>query len=241
MKRVVRCLSLALVLVAAPAEADEPPHQTEPENEPSLEIEPEPPEWGLEGPYRLDLFFAGGLGARVDDPPLFEPSSRAIPTVEGGLDLFLSRRLSLGLHYARLALASEDSGILVNGRVRIQRSVDALWFGLRADPLRSEVAAGYLRIGAALAWQHLDVAGAAWSPVTPAIQQPISCGGTALGFGIRAAVGADVILHHELRFLAEVGADNLRLTSDLVGGCGPGAGTATVVGLRAGFAYGLPL
>lgn len=200
-----------------------------------------PPSWGAEGPYRLDFFLAGGIGARLDDPPLFTASSRAVPMLEAGLDLFLSERLSFGLHYARLALAPEDSGVLPTGHVRLDRSVDLLWLGLRIDPLQSDAISGYLRLGPGLAWQHLDVRGLAWPAVTPGAQIPVSCGATALGFGIRAAAGVDVVLHDQLRFLAEAGADNLRLTSDVIGGCGPGAGTATVLGLRGGFAYGLPL
>jgi hypothetical protein len=223
-------LAVALALPSAAHAAD-----------PELDEEGRPPTWGVEGPYRLDVLLAGGIGVRLDDPPRFAASSRAVPMLETGLDLFLSERLSFGLHYARLALAPEDSGILPIGHVRLDRSVDLLWLGLRFDPLHGETIAGYLRLGPGLAWQHLDVSGFVWPAVTPGQRAPISCGATALGFGIRAAAGVDVELHDELRFLAEVGADNLRLTSDVIGGCGPGAGTATVLGLRGGFVYGLPL
>lgn len=230
--------AFALVALAAPAAAGA---ETPPDDAPLVADEPPPPRWGLEGPYRLDVFLAGGIGARLDEPPRFAASSRAVPMIETGLDLFFSERLSLGLHYGRLALAPEDSGLLPTGHVRIDRSVDLLWLGLRFDPVHEEEIAGYLRIGPGLAWQHLDVRGLAWPAVTPGQQTSISCGATALGFGIRAAAGVDVVLHDELRFLAEVGADNLRLTSEVVDGCGPGAGTATIFGLRGGLAYGLPL
>jgi hypothetical protein len=200
-----------------------------------------PPEWGFEGPYALAPMLAVGIGLRADDPPLFEPDTRVVPSIEAGLDLFLSRRTSLFLHYQRVALARERSGLLATGQVQLSRSVDSLWGGLRLDPLRSEAAAGYLRLGAGLAWQHLDAVGLAWAPVTPAVHTPISCGATALGFGIRAALGVDIPVGTALRFVGEAGADNYRLTSEVIGGCAPGAGTATLVGLRAGFAYGIPL
>lgn len=241
MRGLITNLKSVAIAIAAFAVSPNARAQMAPDSAVAPPPDREPPSWGVEGPYRLDILLAGGLGARVDDPPLYRPISRAVPAVETGLDLFLSERLSFGFHYSRFGLGDEESGVLPNGMVNISRTVDALWLGLRVDPLRSDVIAGYLRLGPGLVWQHLDLNGLAWEPMTPSVQTVLSCEAVAMGFGIRAALGVDVVVHEQFRFLAETGADNLRMTSDTIGTCGPGAGTATLVALRSGFVYGLPL
>src|SRR5690606_39614647 len=64
--------AFALVALAAPAAAGA---ETPPDDAPLVADEPPPPRWGLEGPYRLDVFLAGGIGARLDEPPRLDRKS----------------------------------------------------------------------------------------------------------------------------------------------------------------------
>jgi hypothetical protein len=150
--------------------------------------------------------------------------------------------VSIGLGYEHIDLDSEDSGILPGGTVALDRDLSSVWTSMRLYPLRSEVVGGFVRVGLGANWQSFDLVGAAWSPTDAGQQLSFRCEGSdSLDFGFRADLGLDVVIAGATRFLGAAGMDYYRLSDSLLSNCAPGAGTATVLGLRAGIAYGLPL
>ena len=220
---------------AAPTEADAP------RGDGTTEA-PYSGEWGFGGPYRLDLGVDLGTSRRLDDPPYYQVTQRQGLIFGLGLDLFVSRRVSVGLGYEHLDLDSEDSGILPGGTVALNRDLNSLWATMRLYPLQTETVGGFLRVGLGAAWQSFELVGAAWSPTNAGQQVGFRCDGSdSLDFGFRGDLGVDVTIAGATRFLGSAGLDYYRLSDSVLSNCAPGAGTSIVLGLRAGLAYGLPL
>ncbi len=206
------------------------------------EGDPDSEEWGVGGPYTLDVGLLLGTGRRLDDPPLFEAVQRQGLMLGGGVDLFLSRRVSFGLHFEHLDLGEEESGLLREALVFVDRDLNTLWGNLRLYPLRGEVAGLFVRIGMGAAWQSGELSGEVWPRNDPSMSQSIRCeGADALGFAVRGDAGVDVALGGGVRFQASVGADGHRLTDAALDGCLPGAGTTTVLSIRSALVYGWSL
>ncbi|MEZ4444680.1 MAG: hypothetical protein R3B72_36735 [Polyangiaceae bacterium] len=223
--------------------SDEPAFEEEEEGGVPGEPRPsEPPGWGIEGPYRLDLELVFGSGIRTDDPPNFSTVNAAGILVGGGLRVELSRHVAFGLGYEHIGLWREDTGVLTTGSYRIDRRLDSLWPTLRLYALRGDLGGLLIDLGLGPSWQGVSAAGSSWDPLRPAITQSLECsagGGT--GFAIRAAVGGEVRVSDPFSITAAVGLDSYRHHSQALGECAPGAGTITMVGLRLGMTYGWDL
>jgi hypothetical protein len=72
--------------------------------------------------------------------------------------------------------------------------------------------------------------------------EPFSCSaGSGAEFAFRAAVGVKARLGRSVSLLADGGFVGYRFSSEVVGDCAPGAGTAQTVMLRAGLTYDLDI
>lgn len=240
----MRWLSLPLLCSAlagaSPARAQTSPPDAEP-TEVTDADRAERDGWSLEGPYALEIHLRAGASLRVDEPARYELTSPGGGTVEAGLSFAFSRRIALDLRYARATLGAEASGLLESGDVELSRQTDAAWLLLRLAPFRGEGWSIPLHLGPALAWQHVDASILTFDPVRPEFQSAIRCSATGMGFGLRGALGAIVDLAEGLQLHGDVGVDGMRLGDDVLDGCAPGAGTATVVGIRVGLGYRFPL
>jgi len=200
------------------------------------------PEWGVNGPYRLDIGGSLGMGARLDDAPIYDISRRQGLLFGLGLELFVARRVAFGLGYEHLDLGAEQSGLRDGGTASLTRDLNSMRLSLKLHPLQGEVVAGYLRFALAGVWQSADLVASLWPPQTPGRNINISCEGSAdMGFGVGFDAGIDAAISKRMRLVAGLGFDNHGLTSTALDGCVPGAGTATVFTLRTGLVYGLPL
>jgi hypothetical protein len=195
-------------------------------------------EWKVGTPRRLDIAAQLGVHRRLDDPPAFTADRRT--QAGGGVDVrvFLSRRLALSLGWERLGLGHETTGITDVGQANLSRYADALWLGVRLDPLRLDWLSLYIAIGGGAAWQHVRADGLVWPPGQPGLAQAFTCSGTgSVGPGLRADLGLDALLGGGVRFFVTGGVDALRVGDGVVAECAGGAGSPRMISGRAGLSY----
>jgi hypothetical protein len=189
-------------------------------------------------PVLIDLGLHLGGVHRAGDSASFPITERG--GVSFGASAFVapSRRFSFGLAFEHAGLGSEKAeGEL--GSLTITRDLNVLWAGLRANLISNEVLRFGVLIGPGLAWQGVRADGL----LTPGIgvsPSAYSCaGGDSANLALRAGIGAQIALGSGFSFLADASFDNVRLTSDILGDCAPGAGTVSLIGGRVGFGYQL--
>jgi hypothetical protein len=188
-------------------------------------------------PVRIDLGLHLGGVYRAGDAPAFPITDRAGASF--GVSAFLapSRRFSFGLAFEHAGLGGEKAdGDL--GSLTITRDLSLLWAGLRVHLISTDAVRIGILIGPGLAWQGVDARGF----VTPGIAPPstYACsGGDTANLALRAGIGGRFLLGSGFSFLADASFDNVRLSSDVIGDCAPGAGTVSLIGARVGFGYEL--
>jgi hypothetical protein len=177
----------------------------------------------------------GGVG-RLGGSPAYPISSRG--SVVGGASVMLepSPRWGVGLIYERVGLGAErTSGEL--GTVELSRAADVLWAGVRLSVVRTDVFVLALGLGPGLAWQRVQASVIDLSNPTAPPRVYDCSGHGSVGFGLRAGASAAVRVGEGLSFTLDASFDNLRLSSDVLGGCVGGAGTLSQLGARLGVAY----
>jgi hypothetical protein len=187
-------------------------------------------------PVKIDLGLHLGGVHRLGDAPAFTITDRS--GVSFGASAFVapSRRFSFGLGFEHAGLGGERSDG-EGGSLTFTRDLNVVWAGLRAYVISTEtVQLGFL-IGPGLAWQGVRADGL----ITPGIGTPpsvYSCAASdSAGVALRAGIGARIALGSGFSLLADASFDSLRLSSDVIGDCAPGAGTVSLIGARAGFGY----
>ena len=217
-----------------------PAHAAEPDKPPPALMGSD--EWEFRGPPRLDLGLRVGYGRRLDQPPFYRADNRNGVVIGPEVALFLVRRVAIGLAYEHYELGSEETGITPTGIAHVSRRLDTLWLGTRLYPVMLERGGVYLGIAAGPAWQGADFAGSAWLAHDPGQSVSFACNGSDTpGVALRAEVGGDVAIAGGLHALFAAGFDGYRLGDDVLDDCVPGAGTATVFGLRAALVYAMDL
>ena len=216
-------LGIATLLVCSAAAAtDPPPTRTT-----------APPE-----PVGIDLGLHLGGVYRAGDAPAFPITDRA--GVSFGVSAFVapSRRFSFGLAFEHAGLGGEQAeGEL--GKLTITRDLNVLWAGLRVFMINTQVVRVGLLIGPGLAWQGVRADGLL-TPGIGVLPSVYSCSaGDSANLALRAGLGAQIALGSGFSFLADASFDNVRLASDVIGDCAPGAGTVSLIGARVGFGYQL--
>ncbi|MCK6586032.1 MAG: OmpA family protein, partial [Polyangiaceae bacterium] len=98
----------------------------------------------------------------------------------------------------------------------------------------------YLGIGGGVTWQSLDTSTAQLiSDQVSDISTSTCSGSDAASLGFRGGLGAEVPLRFGLVLMGEAGVDRYQLASESLDNCALGAGDATLLTFRAGFAFGL--
>ncbi|MCC6217026.1 MAG: hypothetical protein IT376_19365 [Polyangiaceae bacterium] len=178
-----------------------------------------------------------GAGARLEGTS--EGYQDAAP---GGVAVALgawfapSRVLELGLVGQRAQLGLERSAP-VGRSVTVERYAYSAWLAARAFPLRSDTLGLFVQLGLGGSWQSVDVTGTRGAGfVTSAVGYACSTSdGPALALG--AGLGLDAAIRREVALVAGVDVGAHQLSGDELGGCGPGAGTATLLTGRVGFVW----
>lgn len=189
-------------------------------------------------PVLIDLGLHLGGVYRVGDAPAFPITGRAGALLGVSAFVSASPRYSFGLAFEHTGLGSERAeGDF--GSVDLARDLNVLWAGLRVHVVHTEKVWLSVLLGPGLAWQGVSANGL----LTPGIGVPpatFSCSaGDSANIALRAGLGARIALGSGVSFLADASFDNVRLSSDVIGDCAPGAGTVSLIGARIGFAYGL--
>lgn len=222
--RLAAPLALAVALTSRSAGAQAP-------SPPAPWVPPPPPD-----PVTVDFGLRMGVAARLGAPQNFDLTRGTGYTVGLGVAVAPTRRFAVGIGYEHVDLGAESAaGDL--GSVDLTRATDALWATLRLTAFRTERVGLAVSLGPGLVWQSVSadvivLDGPGSRPFA------LSCSeGGSPGLGLRAAVGADVLLGSGFWLSADMVFDNLRLTSDVLGDCVQGAGSVSVLGGRVGLAY----
>jgi hypothetical protein len=180
-----------------------------------------------------------GGAYRADDPPAFEPVARGGLTLGASVLAWIQSWIAVGLAYEHTDLGRERSGVGAFGLLQVERDLSTLWATLRVAPVSSDAMALYLVLGPGLSWQSADATGLVYTGPFGSAPVGITCEGSdsfdlALrgGAGIEGRIGTPGLV-----VFAEVSGDAHRLSSDPMGTCVPGAGSAMLIGARAGAAY----
>lgn len=221
-------LLVAAALVPRTAGAQTTPPATPP---PAPIVLPRPAE-----PITLDLGVRLGGAARVGDAPAFSITGRSGVVMGLGVAVAPSPRYAIGLAYEHADLGSEHGeGDLAT--VDLTRSLDGLWASIRLNLFQNDRVAIGLLLGPGLVWQHVtaDVILYGGTAGRPDVYRCSESG--TVGLGLRAGLGAEVQLGGGFVLGVDAVADELRLGSDALGTCAPGAGSTALIGGRANLAY----
>jgi hypothetical protein len=175
---------------------------------------------------------------RLDDPPILEAVTPGGVLVGAGLGLALSPRIAVGLTYEYLDLGTERSNVLQTGVVNVARELHNGLIDLKLYPIKADGFGAYLSVAAGLSVQGADLTGSLWLPEDPGNNVSFFCGATGdPGFAVQGSLGLDMVIAPGTRFLLDGSFANHRLSDEIIGGCAPGAGTATVLAVRSGLGY----
>jgi hypothetical protein len=227
------------ITLAGPAVAGEPTAAT-PAAEPADAPEPAPVEDEASGALieGIELGPVLGFGARLDAPPLLRVQEPAGLLLGLGADVYVSSVVGVGLRYEHLDLGVEGGEIGSSGTMRLERDVNSLWLGLRAYPFQSDWIGAFVGLGLAGSWQSLNATGVVWRPVQPGTGAAFACeGADSIAPALRAVLGVDATVGEALHLWASADFDSYRFSEQSLDGCGPGAGSAAVLGLQTGLGY----
>ncbi|MDI1447378.1 hypothetical protein [Polyangium sp. 6x1] len=202
---------------------------------PSPSLPPAPSKKPRQTAVDLSAFVGGGV--RVGDAPLFPITQRSGATFGFGLAYLLSP-LSVGLTYEHAGLGREDSGVVPFGAVHIARSTDTLWASVRMRFSGLEPIVPFFGVGLGAVWQSAHADGVFLVDGGLRGGQTFSCSATdSLNLGLRAIAGVEVPLGKTVSFTGEGSFDAYRLSSEVIDGCAPGAGTTNSIFFRVGLLY----
>lgn len=216
---------------AVPAAApDAPP----PPEEPPLD---DPPAPGAPSRVLLEGGLFAGASIRFDDPPFLEPTRRAGLVLGGSLFVWPSRLLAFGASYAHVDLHRAETPRAAVDPIQIDYEAHTFLAEARVVPIRFSSIALFASLGGGLAWQEASLR-ATLVPVNGAPGASIRCdAGSDAELAFRGALGMKARLGRAASLLVDASFLGYRFSSDVLGSCAPGAGTAQTIMLRAGFTY----
>jgi hypothetical protein len=181
------------------------------------------------------------LGTRIGDSAVgFSQESRSGVGFELAGLLALTQEFAVGLRVVRSDLGTATA---VGGQNALNADYASTLLGVggRFFPYRTRNTELFLNLGVGLAWQDVTATGlrddASTAPAVPFECSGVDGPGLALGGG----VGGAFRLGGELWFVGKVEGSGQRLTSDVVGDCVIGIGSATLVQGGIGVLYAFDL
>jgi hypothetical protein len=227
-------VAAALAAFALPARADGPPPG--PGGAGADEVTTNPFPQAPKTPATIDLGLRLGAAVRLGSGSGLAISDRGSAMVGVSVAIAPSPLFTVGVAYEHSTLGREEgSGAVAD--VELARAIEAVWATIRLNVVHVDGFAFAAVIGPGLVWEHVDanvivLEGTANGPTA------VQCTATAsVGFGLRAGLGMQARIGRHVWFTADAQADNLRLSSDPIGSCAPGAGSVPLIGLRVGFVY----
>ncbi len=191
------------------------------------------------GPRQTGFDLSASLGGsiRLGDAPLFDVTQRGGTLFGFGL-AYLLHPVWIGLSYEHTNLGREESGVLPFGAVHIARSTDTLWASLRVRLAGLEPIVPFFGAALGATWQNARADGVFLIDGGLRGGQAFSCSATdSLNLGMRVGAGAEVPVSKSVSFVGEGSFDAYRLSSEVIEGCSPGAGTVNALLFRVGLLY----
>ncbi len=181
------------------------------------------------------------LGTRIGDSAVgFSQESRSGIGFELAGLLALSQEFAVGLRVVRSDLGTATA---LGGQDALNADYAStlLGVGARFFPYRTRDTELFLNLGVGLAWQDVRATGLRDdSSIAPAV--PFECSGVdGPGLALGGGVGGAFRLASELWFVGKIEGSGQRLTSDTVGDCVVGIGSATLVQGGIGVLYAFDL
>jgi hypothetical protein len=194
-------------------------------------------------PITIDFGAQLGPSVRLGGAPSLTITDRSGLLVGGFVALAPSRLFSIDLAYEHLDLGAERLGDHGVGSASVTRDAHALWTDLRVFPWRARALELFAGIGIGLAWQGAEASSVvdvrASAEASPRVQiSPCSASAPA-NLALRGNIGVAVPIGGGFMFVSDASFENARLSGELLDGCISGAGTTSVLALRAGLAYRL--
>ncbi|MRG94157.1 hypothetical protein [Polyangium spumosum] len=235
-RRSARPLGLAALLVSLLG-AEEARAQTTPAPAPEASAPPTagPPKKPRQTGF--DLSASAGAAIRLGDAPLFPVAQRGGTTFGFGL-AYLLHPVWIGLSYEHTNLGREESGVMPYGAVHIARSTDTVWASLRVRLSGLEPIVPFFGAALGAVWQGAHADGVFLLDGGLRGGQVFSCSATdSLNLAMRVSAGAEIPLGKTVSFTGEGSFDAYRLSSEVIDGCAPGAGTTNALTFRVGLLY----
>ncbi|MDC3952678.1 outer membrane protein [Polyangium jinanense] len=185
----------------------------------------------------VDLSASVGGAVRLGDAPLFPVAQRGGGMFGFGL-AYLLHPIWIGLTYEHVGLGREESGVVPFGAVHIARSTDTVWASLRVRLSGLEPVVPFFGAGLGAVWQSAHADGVVLVDGGLRGGQPFSCSARdSLNLGMRVGAGVEVPIGKTVSFTGEGSFDAYRLSSEVIEGCAPGAGTTNSLLFRVGLLY----
>lgn len=213
---------------AAPPNVDRPPADGLP-----LGVWPSGHALGVEGTLHL--------GTRIGDSAVgFSQESRSGIGFELAGLLALSQEFAVGLRVVRSDLGTATA-LGGQNALNADYASTLLGAGARFFPYRTRNTELFLNLGVGLAWQDVTATGLRDdASIAPAV--PFECSGVdGPGLALGGGVGGAFRLASELWFIGKIEGSGQRLTSETVGDCVVGIGSATLVQGGIGVLYAFDL
>ena len=217
-----------------PANGSPQPAAAAPAEEPAIDAPGEPD--------RILLELGANLGAsvRLNDSPELTTANRAGLALGGSMLLWPSRSIGAGVTYTFADLSSSTTPPLSPDVIHVQYGVHALMAEVRAAPFRlSPSLSLFAVVGGGLAWQTGSLQ-ATLAPIGGSSGGSITCGfGSNAELAFRAGLGLKARLGRAGAVVVDGTFTGYHLSSEVIGDCWYGTGTAETLMLRAGLAYDL--
>lgn len=191
------------------------------------------------GPRREFAFELGaGVNARLGEAAGYSTDRPWGVLYGAGLwwNVAAATALGLELTHVELGYGSASNGAnLVNA----DYSVSSAWLGGRFTPWHTDTLRLFVALRLGLSLEHVTAYGVR-QPSSPfATPSTFDCSGThGPAFGLGGGAGLAIRLNTRLDLVSRFDAHGEQLTSDTVGSCAAGPGSATSLSLGLGLAYG---
>ncbi|MBK8254683.1 MAG: hypothetical protein IPK82_18720 [Polyangiaceae bacterium] len=217
-----------------PTSAAAPGAQEEVREEAAIDAPKAP---GAAAPALFELGAFVGLSMRFDEPPVLTMTRQVGPTLGASAFVWTSQMLAFGLVYTHVDLSRSETTGIASQFYGVDYRANVFLAGARVSPFRWPKVALFAEIDGGVAWQSATLRGTVVG-VDGMPSTALRCdAGSNAELAFRGAIGMKARVSHAAAVVIDAGFMGYRFSSDVQGGCAPGAGTAQTLLIRAGLTY----